>query len=145
MSKVICIPPISSTINQRVQALQVFSGLGFLDVAMVYRASLTDIFYETFQSFTTVFRILKNPEDSSLVFPDKLKDLNGMHYKVPYFYQPPIVDIRDGALYCTMLFFLQLVGIAQNAKFDLIFLSDSSKFIDHWLHRVMHLTLNSGI
>ncbi|CAG9806800.1 unnamed protein product [Chironomus riparius] len=143
MSKLLCIPPISSTLIQRIQALNVFSALGFLNVVLVHKTD--DILYETFEPFLNGLKILTNPEDSSLVFPDKVKNLNGMHFKVPYFYQPPVVDIKDGVLYSPMLYFLEAVGIAQNARVDLIFLPNSTHLIVNWLTRSMHLTINSGV
>jgi hypothetical protein len=43
-----------------------------------------------------------------------------------------------------MLYFLNAIGIAQNATFDLIFLKSSSDFLSYWLSRQMHLSINTG-
>lgn len=144
MSKIICIAPRSSTLSQRVRGIEVFLRFGFLNVALVHESPSGDIIYEIVTSVLNKGRSLKNPKDSSLVFPDKLKNVEGFKYKVPIYYQPPVVDVIDNQMISPMLFFLDAIGTAQNAKFDVIFLRNSSDFASYWLSRQMHLTLNTA-
>ena len=145
MTKVLCIVPDSSTLDQRAKILEVFIKYGFLNIAMVHKTPTGDISYEVVTSLADQGSRLINPEDSSLIFPNKLMNMEGFHYKVPFSYQPPVVDIRNGKVSAPMIYFLLAVGTAQNARVNFIFLSNFSHFEQIWFNREMHLTINTAI
>ena len=144
MAKVIFIAPSSSTQTQRLQALQYFLELGFINVAIVHEASSGDVYYEIVQSLASYVIMLINPTEAAAVFPDKLKNLEGFHYKLPIYYQPTVFAIKNNKISSSMLFFLTAVGTAQNAEFDITFLHNMSHFDHLWKYRKMHLTINTG-
>ena len=144
MAKVICIASGSSTRTQRMEALQYFLGLGFINVAIVHEASSRDVYYEIVQSLARTVGTLKNPAEAVAVFPDKLRNLEGFHYKLPIYFQPTVFAIKNKKIYSPMMFFLNAVGTAQNAKFNITFLRNISDFDHLWKNRQMHLSINTA-
>ncbi|CAG9811316.1 unnamed protein product [Chironomus riparius] len=130
MAKVIFIAPNSSTQIQRLQALEYFLGLGFLNVAIAHEASSVDVYYEIVQSLSRHVRTLVNP---LAVFPDKLRNAEGFRYKLPIYYQPGVLTInKNNKISSPMLYFLQAIKDVQNAEFDITFLLNVSHFDKFW-------------
>ncbi|CAG9811315.1 unnamed protein product [Chironomus riparius] len=144
MAKIICIIFSTSTQSQRMQALKYFIGFGHLNFALAYKSSSGDVIYEIVKSLPNRGWLFNSPQNFLLIFPDKLKNLNKFKYKVPIFYQPPVIEFTKNPIFTPMLFFLSAVGAAQNAEFDLIFLQNSSDFVTYWHNRQMHLSLNTA-
>ena len=144
MAKIICIVPSTTTQSQKLQAFKYFVGFGHLNVALAFKSQSGDIIYEIVKTLSNHGWLLKNPQSSQEVFPDKLKNLERFQYKVPMYYQPPVVEVINNQVFSPLMFFMSAVGTAQNAAFDLTFLQDPNHFSSYWHNRQMHLSINTA-
>ncbi|KAL7013822.1 hypothetical protein ACKWTF_015605 [Chironomus riparius] len=110
---------------------------------MVHMTPSSDIIYEILYSLAYEGKIIKNPDDSTLIFPDKLKNLKGYEYRVPLYYQPPL--ITNHRIATPLQYFLKAIAFVQNARFKILLMENSSQFITLWGRRQMDLTLNTAI
>jgi len=137
MAKIICIVPSSTTFLETANVLNIFTNFGFLNVAIVHKASSGSVGYQTFE-------FKRPPKGHSEIFPDKLKDLGGYRYRIPLYHQPPIIKIRPEFVKPVMAYFLDALGTVQNSRYKIYFLSSISHLEAFWENRGMDLTFNTG-
>ncbi|CAG9811263.1 unnamed protein product [Chironomus riparius] len=145
MAKIIAVVPDSSSINNRINILQVFTYYGFLNVATVHKTSSNDVQYSIVKSLAGDVEFLTNPQDSNSVFPDKLQNMHGYNYRVVLFQQKPIVNLYDSTRVPKMMHFLHAIKKIQNSGTTFKILSNSSYFDGFWENREMDLTLNTAV
>ena len=129
-SNIICIVPASSPQNERIRTLVKFSSFGFLNVALVHKEPKGAIIFEILNAQRTSLEMLSSPTNSSLVFPDKLKNLTGFQYEIAALNQPPSVIANESYVSSHMLYFLRILKDIQKASFKINFIQNFSILID---------------
>jgi hypothetical protein len=144
MAKVICIVPHTTSIYNRVSILMMLKFYGFLNTAVVYAKPSGSVHYEILGSLAQDFKIINDPLNSSLVFPDKLRNMTGYAYRIPVYNQPPRVRIVKRRLSSPIVFFFQALSTIQNSNLKPIFLHNSSFLRRYWLSKEMDLSMNTA-
>ncbi|CAG9811577.1 unnamed protein product [Chironomus riparius] len=144
MATFICIVPNSSTLSQRKLIFKSFMNLGSLNVAIVYTDTAGDIIYEAIGAKLELI-VQKNPKNGLSLFPDKLKDLQGLKVVVTVHEQAPSVMIRSRTVSSPMMYFLDILEQFLHVKFKLHVLHDYSELNVYRKNRKMQLTLNTVI
>jgi len=137
MAKIICIVPLKLSPNQREIILQAFFFNGFWNVVLAYE-SVKGIEYETIKPYGNQYKIITitNPSDSSLIFPDKLNNLEGFEYQVV-----SVNNVSSSYISSFMIHFLHAIKNQQNSTFKLLILKDTV-MMDYWRRRKMHLLIS---
>lgn len=116
MSKIICIVSPSTSNIQRSKILSIFFKFGSLNVAIVHVPSADKIYYEILEIDNTLTELV-NPNDSSLIFPDKLVDFKHTKVYVAVHHQPPSVKVQNKTIKAPMKHFLLAIDTILNVNF----------------------------
>ncbi|CAG9811082.1 unnamed protein product [Chironomus riparius] len=131
-------------LTKRLQIMRQFMLYGFFDVAVVYQNDIGSIKFELFHTLKMGIRVLTEPEQSKLVFPDKLK-MAGLTYKVIAYSQAPRVIVNSKGIASALMYFLDTVVRLQKANYELYIISDLKDIKMHWMNRAFHLCLSNGV
>ena len=145
MAKVICIIPNTFALKQRLEMLTSFMNYGFLDVAIVHQTENGKIQFEALTSLNPKLRIGTDTFNPSLIFPDKLKDMDGHKLRIVLSFQLPRVKLVNRRISFPLIHYLNAVSKARNSNFKIIFLQDFKRMKELWLKREMDLTLNNPL
>lgn len=143
-SKVLIISTIKIDLSQQYQVLDMFSHFGFIDVAIASENE-DDVDIAVMRKLRDSMSIYRNVYKSKIIFPDKLKNLNGYAYKVVIHQQPPRLVIENRTIRTPLSNFLSIIGKVQNATFNFFAINDYRDLAIVWEKRQMDLTLNDAI
>lgn len=145
MAKIIIIVPTTTAFGSRSLIVSGFKGLGFIDVAVVHETTDGQIRSEfQFNLLLDNVAIHYNPEKSSHMFFDKLKNMHGYIYFIPFYEQPPRIQFFPKLKNSSMVFFLEALKKIQNSDFTLYYLKNQLDNQRAFRDRKMVLTLNYG-
>ncbi|KAL7012546.1 hypothetical protein ACKWTF_014915 [Chironomus riparius] len=143
MAKIICIVPKTFRLNDRMLILQAFSISGFLNVVIVHTDNYGIIQYEFIESLDKKIGSLNQISNAHQIFPDKLKDMKRMTYKIVIFEEHPHLVIKRSIP--TPLFLLfDAIRTIQNSNIRVTVLTDRKFLQQFWIRRQMDLTLNAA-
>lgn len=144
MAKIICVIPNNIPRNYYLLIFTVFVNYSHLNVAIVLQNSFGDVIFETFPSLLLTVKQIRNPSDSQVIFPDKLRNMVGTPYLIPVYPQPPRVFITGIRVNSKLRFFLEAIREHQNSNYKFVLLQNSAYLHDYWVSGKMHLTLNTA-
>ncbi|CAG9798201.1 unnamed protein product [Chironomus riparius] len=138
MAKIICVIPNELSLKQRQIILQNFFVSGFLNLIIVHETS-KGIETESLKHFQDRYKrlITSSSKSFSLVFPDKLKNLEGFEYQVA-----TVKNINDSYISPLMLHFLRIIKDHQNSNYKILNLKNLTELENYWRSRKMHLLIN---
>jgi hypothetical protein len=101
--------------------------------------SARGIEYETAKPYADQYKrfIITNPKNSLLLFPDKLKNLEGFEYQVA-----SLNNASEMYSSSYMIHFFHALKSLQNSNFKLFDLKNLTIMIDYWSRRKMHLMIS---
>lgn len=143
MTKILLISINTISYSQQSSILIKLFGFGFINVAIA--TNNNGDLEVTKYSYKKIIKRLRNVVDSEVIFPDKLKDLNGYKYRVVIYSQVPRVIIKNNMLISPLVNFIFTVAEHQNASLNFILLNNFKNFGRLYDDRLMDLTLNTAI
>ncbi|CAG9811085.1 unnamed protein product [Chironomus riparius] len=144
-AKVMLIVKNNLNFNQRMQILKMLVMYGFLDSAIIHETKNGAVKFEIFATMKRNIRTLTNPEQSDLVFPDKLRDMNGHMYTILAYNQVPRVIINNNKVSSTIVPFMHAVTKLQNSRHQLYIIKDLREFRKLWMDRSFDFSLSYGV
>ncbi|CAG9799848.1 unnamed protein product [Chironomus riparius] len=142
-AKIIIIVPYWIPLMNRVHMLRSFESLGFIDLTIAHETTQGQARFEFFISYMiNTMALYLDPEKSSDVFFDKLKNLNGYTYNVPIFEQPPLIEFKPRFKNSPNVYFLEALQKIQNSKYKLHIVHNKDQMVDYFEYRKMDLALN---
>jgi len=146
MAKIIIIVPTWTSFGGRSLILNTFKNLGYFDVAVVHETTDNKVLSEFyFKLLLDNMAMHIDPENSTHMFYDKLKNMHGFEYFIPFYEQPPVIEFYPKLRNSYMIYFLDALKKVQNSNYHLFYLKKISDQRLTFIRREMHLTLNYGI
>lgn len=121
-----------------------FTNLGSLDVACIHMTSNGSIMVENFISHSRRKVVNRSPLEISIIFPNKLKNMEGHPYKIAVYSQIPRVIIMKEQLISSLTYFMSILTKLQNATIEYSFVKRFKDIKYRWDNRLMDLTFNTG-
>jgi len=144
MAKFIVIVPRKTSKNLIRNLLREFMDFGFFDVACVHVTESDCIQVYNIRSLSRSIVVNHNPLNPNIIFPDKLKNMEGYPYKIALYSQIPRVMIMRGKLITPLMHFMSMLKNLQNATVEYFFGTFKDVYY-RWNVRTMDVTFNTGI
>lgn len=144
MAKFIVIVPRKTSKNLIRNFIREFMDFGFFDVACVHITESDYIQVYNIRSLSRSLFINHSPLNPNIIFPDKLKNMEGHPYKIALYSQIPRVMIMRGKLITPLMHFMSMLENLQNATVEYLFGTYKDIYY-RWNVRTMDLTFNTGI
>ncbi|CAG9811083.1 unnamed protein product [Chironomus riparius] len=146
MTKVLIVVPSTTQRKQIIKVVLLVLRSGIQNIACVHETLNGSIQVEYFSSLMEQEKItIAESPNASVVYPDKLKNMEGYAYQIAVFSQLPRVVIMGKKVKSSLTYLIDAINRIQNSTVNYAIVGDYKKLQYRWNFRLMDLTFNTGL